>query len=62
MSIEVIYTFEHLQEMTGMTENAMMQIIHQDSFPAALVQFDEVIGWRSSEITSWSEDHQEVLS
>lgn len=62
MSIEVIYTFEHLQEMTGMTENAMMQIIHQDSFPAALVQFDEVIGWRSSEITSWFEDHQEVLS
>ena len=30
MSIEVIYTFEHLPEMTGKTENAMMQIIHQD--------------------------------
>jgi predicted DNA-binding transcriptional regulator AlpA len=62
MSIELIYTFEHLLEMTGMTEDAMMQIIHQDSFPVALVQFDEVVGWRSSEIMSWFEDHREMLS
>ena len=62
MSVEVVFTFEHLLEITGIDQDQLMKIINKQSFPVALTQLDEVVGWRSSEIITWLNDNREVLS
>ena len=62
MSVEVVFTFEHLLEITGIDQDQLMKIINKQSFLVALTQLDEVVGWRSSEIITWLNDNREVLS